>query len=132
MSDAIYLVDKSGGLVRLTKSQYDSEAMLQELLAKYPDLLSGEQINPASPCRWLFIAREVGIPCEEEGTDRWLLDTLFIAQDGIPTLIEVKRSTDTRIRREVVGQMLDYAANVSAFWPARSEERRVGKEGRSR
>ena len=28
-----------------------------------------------------------------------------------PTLVEVKRSSDTRIRREVVGQMLDYAAN---------------------
>jgi hypothetical protein len=29
----------------------------------------------------------------------------------VPTLLEVKRSSDTRIRREVVGQMLDYAAN---------------------
>ena len=94
MSDAIYLVDKSGELVRLTRSQYDSESVLQGLLAKYPDLLSGEQINPASPCRWLFIAREVGIPCEEEGTDRWSLDHLFIDQDGIPTLLEVKCSTD--------------------------------------
>lgn len=35
-----------------------------------------------------------------------------------PTLVEVKRSTDTRIRREVVGQMLDYAANGVRFWPA--------------
>ncbi len=41
---------------------------------------------------------------------------MFIDQDGIPTLIEVKRSTDTRIRREVVGQMLDYAANAVSYW----------------
>ena len=34
----------------------------------------------------------------------------------MPTLIEVKRSSDTRIRREVVGQMLDYAANGAEFW----------------
>ena len=27
------------------------------------------------------------------------------------------RSTDTRIRREVLGQMLDYAANAVAYWP---------------
>jgi len=27
-------------------------------------------------------------------------------------VVEVKRGTDTRIRREVVGQMLDYAANA--------------------
>lgn len=31
--------------------------------------------------------------------------------------MEVKRSTDTRIRREVVGQMLDYAANAVLHWP---------------
>jgi hypothetical protein len=31
--------------------------------------------------------------------------------------VEVKRSNDTRIRREVVGQMLDYAANAVVYWP---------------
>ena len=36
----------------------------------------------------------------------------------MPTLVEVKRSDDTRIRREVVGQMLDYAANGVVYWPA--------------
>jgi hypothetical protein len=35
-------------------------------------------------------------------------------QNAVPTLVEVKRSSDTRIRREVVGQMLDYAANPDA------------------
>ena len=32
-------------------------------------------------------------------------------------VVEVKRSSDTRIRREVVGQMLDYAANGVRYWP---------------
>jgi predicted RecB family nuclease len=32
-------------------------------------------------------------------------------------LVEVKLSSDSRIRREVVGQMLDYAANAVAYWP---------------
>lgn len=36
----------------------------------------------------------------------------------MPTLVEVKRSSDTRLRREVVGQMLDYAANAVVYWPA--------------
>jgi hypothetical protein len=44
------------------------------------------------------------------------LDHLFIDQDAVPTFVEVKRSTDTRIRREVVGQMLDYAANAVQYW----------------
>jgi hypothetical protein len=35
----------------------------------------------------------------------------------VPTLVEVKRASDTRIRREVVGQLLDYAANAVVYWP---------------
>ena len=38
-------------------------------------------------------------------------------QFGVPTLVEVKRSSDTRIRREVVGQLLEYAANGPRYWP---------------
>jgi hypothetical protein len=41
-------------------------------------------------------------------------------QDAVPTLVEVKRSTDTRLRREVVGQLLDYAANAVVYWPVES------------
>jgi len=29
----------------------------------------------------------------------------------------VKRSANSQVRREVVGQMLDYAANAIAYWP---------------
>ena len=43
-----------------------------------------------------------GIPGNEDGAGRWSVDHLFLDQDAIPTLVEVKRSTDTRIRREVV------------------------------
>ncbi len=31
-------------------------------------------------------------------------------------MVRVKRR-DTRIRREVVGQMLEYAANAVTYWP---------------
>ena len=44
----------------------------------------------------------------------------MLDQDGIPTLVEVKRASDTRSRREVVAQMLDYAANAVQFWPVES------------
>jgi hypothetical protein len=65
----------------------------------------------------LLIAREAGVPGEQGGGGRWAVDDLFLDQDAIPTLVEVKRSSDTRIRREVVGQMLDYAANAVVYWP---------------
>jgi hypothetical protein len=41
---------------------------------------------------------------------------LAVDQDAVPTFVEVKRACDTRARREVVAQMLDYAANGSVFW----------------
>jgi hypothetical protein len=46
------------------------------------------------------------------------VDHLFVTRDAVPVLVELKRAVDTRLRREVVGQMLDYAANATAFWQA--------------
>ncbi|HEX2948698.1 MAG TPA: hypothetical protein VHV83_03880 [Armatimonadota bacterium] len=117
MSDGIFLLNENGNLVEMTEQAYDSEALLQQLLAEYPSLLAGKQINPGAPRRWLLVRREAGVPAEEAGGNRWSVDHLFLDQEGIPTLVEVKRSTDTRIRREVVGQMLDYAANAVVYWP---------------
>lgn len=117
MSDGIFLIQGDGGLVEMTEQPYDSEALLQRLLAEYPSLLSGNQMSPAAPRRWLLVTREAGVASEQDGSQRWSVDHLFLDQDGIPTLIEVKRSADTRIRREVVGQMLDYAANAVVYWP---------------
>jgi hypothetical protein len=117
MNGGIFLIQNSGELVEMTEQPYDTEEVLQLLLAKYPNLLAGDQIDPSKPRRWQLVSREMGVPDEEDGADRWSLDHLFLDQDAVPTLIEVKRSTDTRIRREVVGQMLDYAANAVVYWP---------------
>jgi hypothetical protein len=111
---AIYL--KLGEeLVEMVEQPYKAEEVLQRLLADYPNLLAGDQEDEPRR-RWLLVQRELGIAGEEDGSDRWSLDHLFLDQDGVPTLVEVKRSSDTRLRREVVGQLLDYAANASAFW----------------
>lgn len=65
----------------------------------------------------MLLSREVRVADREGASGRWSLDHLFVDQDAIPTLVEVKRSSDTRIRREVVGQLLEYAANGSRHWP---------------
>lgn len=117
MGTGIFLVGRNEELIELVQTPYDSEALLQRLLERYPSVLAGDQVDPTSPRRWLLISREVAVPAEMDGSGRWSLDHLFLDQDAIPTLVEVKRSSDTRIRREVVGQMLDYAANAVAYWP---------------
>jgi hypothetical protein len=121
-------------LVEMRAERYDSEDRLQELLARYPDLLAGSQMTGGGPRRWMLVCREAGIPKQDGGADQWSADHLFLDQEGVPTIVEVKRSTDTRIRREVVGQMLDYAANAVRYWPAErlraDHEAACGAEGR--
>ncbi|MFI0718271.1 hypothetical protein [Streptomyces sp. NPDC021224] len=43
------------------------------------------------------------------------MDHLFVDADAVPTLVKVNRAADTRIRREVVGQMLDYAVELAHY-----------------
>jgi hypothetical protein len=113
----IFLVGESqDSLVALEETGYMTESVLQGFLAEYPDLLPGDQIDPENPRRWLLVAREMGVPGDVTETGRWSLDHLFLDQDGMPTFVECKRAIDTRSRREVVAQMLDYAANGIEYW----------------
>ena len=114
----IYLANQAqNALIPMEETKYSQEEILQELVARYPDLLPGDQINSEYPRRWLLVNREMGIPDTETTGNRWSIDHLFLDQDAIPTFVECKRSQDTRIRREVVAQMLEYAANGIAYWP---------------
>ena len=116
MTGKIYLLDEDSSLRAMDETPYEAETLLQSLLSDHPDLLAGDQLLPSSPRRWLLISREIAVPDDVGGGGRWALDHLFIDQEGIPTLVEVKRSTNSQIRREVVGQMLDYAANGTVHW----------------
>lgn len=116
MSDKIYLID-GDNLRSMNEQQYDSEDEFQELLENHPELLTGDLMGTDEPVKFMLLKREQGVPKEEGGAQHWSLDHLYIDQNAWPTLVEVKRSKDTRIRREVVGQMMDYAANSVQYWP---------------
>jgi hypothetical protein len=80
----IFLIDGSGEIVEMNDQPYDSERLLQELLAKYPSVLAGEQMNRTAPVKWLLVTREASIPGEADGAGRWSLDHVFIDQNGYP------------------------------------------------
>lgn len=98
-----------GTYVAMTEQAYDAESILQKLIAGHPEMLAGDASDQG---RLLLVRREAGVSDAEEGGARWSLDHLYLDSEGVPTLVEVKRSSDTRGRREVVAQMLDYAANA--------------------
>lgn len=116
MSGGVFVLKDPTTLVAMKPASFASEDDFQRLLAQFPALLGAVQGDSGDPRRWLLLGREKGIQSEHGGSDRFAVDHLFLDQDGIPTLVEVKRQSDTRLRREVIGQMLDYAANAVLHW----------------
>ncbi len=80
------------------------EADLQALILSSPELLG----PLGSELRFVPIGREVPL-----GTGR--LDLLFVDSEGILTLIETKLKANDESRREVVGQILEYAASAAEW-----------------
>jgi hypothetical protein len=106
------MVEPHGGLRRMTPSAPENEDRMQTLVARYPELITDGDGD------LLLIRREQPVADHGEGSGRWSLDHLFVTREAVPVLVELKRAVDTRLRREVVGQLLDYAANATAYWQA--------------
>ena len=92
--------------ISLTGQAYESESVLQALIAQHPEILAGEE--PGRPALMLV---KRGAPIQLEQDSGISLDHLYLDARGVPTLVEVKQE-HRQVRREVVGQLLDYAANA--------------------
>ena len=121
MAESIYRRNEKGEIVPATErgqsvplieEPFAREQSLQELVAQHPELLAGEQMTPDDPRRWILIKQEQGISETVGGSTRWSLDILFIDQDAVPTLTEVKLSSNSEIHRKIVGQIFQYAAHA--------------------
>ena len=128
--DAIFLI-RGDDLVVLQASPYDSEHLLQDALARFPQVLAGGTTRGDRNRRLLLVRREMGVPASEGASATWSVDHLFIDEEAVPVIVEVKRASDTRIRREVVGQMLDYAANGVRYWPVSELRAAVSEKAES-
>lgn len=111
----VFVIQNNETLVAMQPAEFSKEVDFQALLSKFPELLVGDQIDPVQPRRFILVKQEQAIG-HEDNEARWSIDHLFLDQYGIPTLVEVKRQSDTRLRREVIGQILDYASNCQASW----------------
>ncbi|MHB1904616.1 MAG: hypothetical protein ACYCTG_11045 [Ferrimicrobium sp.] len=117
MDEPIFIIGSDGNLTSVQKNTYDREAELQQLINDHPELIPGMgDIGEGESIRWLLVQREAGIPREDGGSAWWSIDHILVDQFATPTFVEVKRASDTRVRREVVAQMLDYVANATLYW----------------
>lgn len=87
------------------------EDALQSLIENNPDIIPGSQIYPdrEEQLRFLLLSREMSVR-------NWSLDILMIDQDGILTLIECKLVENPEARRDVIGQIMEYAAHAKLDW----------------
>ncbi|MYF77877.1 MAG: hypothetical protein F4174_11275 [Acidobacteria bacterium] len=108
----MFTEDVQGKLVAMRPSAPSDENALEELIARYPEIVAEAEGE------LLLVRRQQGVPDMRDGVNRWALDVLFVTREAVPVLIEVKRASNSDLRRRVVGQLLDYAANGTAHWPA--------------
>jgi hypothetical protein len=101
-----------------------SESDLQRLLDEHPDLIPIDDIGAA----WgplISLGRELGI-------DRGFIDNLYVSPAGDLTVVEAKLWRNPEARRKVVGQILDYAAELATLSYEQLDEVVMNSGGRDR
>jgi hypothetical protein len=103
-----------------------SEAFIQQLIFDHPGCLPIREIDP------LFCDP---VPlCMELNTPAGPIDALMVTATGLPVLVECKLWRNPEGRREVVGQILDYAKELSRWSSSdlqREVSRRLRRQGNS-
>jgi hypothetical protein len=101
-----------------------SEADIQALVHEHPTVLPITEIDP------MFVGP---VPiCRELVTPAGNIDNFMVTPSGLPVIVECKLWRNPEGRREVVGQILDYAKELSRWSSSdlqREVRRRRGGEG---
>lgn len=107
----------------LRESGGRDEAWLRDTLLAHPQILPIADIDPTFGPR---------IPmCSELRTPAGPVDAAFINEQGRLTIVECKLWKNPQSRREVVGQVLDYVAAISAWSYADLQRQVAAAVGRS-
>ena len=98
MSDQVLFRAPDGSWSEPSTRGYVDEDALQALLAAHPDLLPGVTGDPAV--------------CREFQSGVGPADLVVVDAEGSITLVECKLAANRQVRREVIGQVLDYASRL--------------------
>lgn len=119
------LVDSEGTTTTLDQTRLTtagegsfSEAQIQAFVHDHPECLPIAEIDPVftSPVAM----------CVELNTVAGPIDNLLITPAGLPIIVECKLWRNPEARREVVGQILDYAKELSR-WSSSDLQREIAK-----
>lgn len=99
------------------------EADIQAFVQAHPKVLPISEIDPV-------FANPIPI-CTELNTLAGSIDNFMVTADGLPVLVECKLWRNPEGRREVVGQILDYAKELSR-WSSSDLQREVNRRLKSK
>ncbi|MCP5356189.1 MAG: hypothetical protein H6903_13460 [Rhodobacteraceae bacterium] len=106
--------------IPLQSTEVTLEADIQEFVHAHPEALPIAEIDPA-------FVNPIAI-CRELGTPAGPIDNFMVTATGMPVLVECKLWRNPQARREVVGQVLDYAKELSR-WTSADIAREAAKRG---
>jgi hypothetical protein len=98
-------------------SQYD-ESHIRDLVFAHPEILPVAEIDP-NYGRLIPVCRELRTPAGP-------IDAVFVNERGLLTLVECKLWRNPQARREVIGQILDYAKELGR-WQYEDVQREVSR-----
>lgn len=104
----VLLGDAPQVVSRVPQGEARREAVLRDLIADYPSILPVQDIDP-SYGKVITVTTELSIP----GVG--FVDVLLMDEYGRLIVVECKLWRNPQARREVVGQILDYARELSRF-----------------
>lgn len=105
------IVDKKGKPNYPEIERIPSEKWLQDFLPLCPDVLPVADID-SNYADLTYVCNEASIKTSKKGTGH--VDVIFISKTGRLVLVETKLHRNPESCREVLGQILDYAANIRA------------------
>jgi hypothetical protein len=93
------LIRSDGGAWREPSEHgYENEATLQEILYQHPALVPG--------------IKGAAVACKEFQSGIGPADVVVLNEEGVITLVECKLASNPQVRREITGQVLDYASRM--------------------
>ena len=108
------LAEADGKITVLAHKPFDKEERLQDLLEHYPGIVLAGTSDDEGRVIWT-IGREVGV---SSGS----IDLLLLDSTGHLWVVETKLAKSPEVRKQVVGQVLAYAADVATWDRAKLEE----------
>lgn len=114
------LLNEKGAISQLKRISFTEklfqEHFLQNLIRQNPEILPIAEIEPS-------FSPPISVGCEVE-TESGPMDNLLLSPRGNLTIVETKLWRNPEARREVVGQIIDYAKDVSK-WTFEDLDRKV-------